>query len=51
MHFIVGQIKEHEVDGACIVQGELSTKFWLEGLKGRPRYRREDNIRMDILGI
>jgi hypothetical protein len=34
----------------------MHTKFWLESLKGRdhsgkPRYRKEDNIKMDIRKI
>jgi hypothetical protein len=28
-----------------------STDFWLQGLKGIPRHRWKDNIRMDALGI
>jgi hypothetical protein len=26
----------------------MSTEFWLKTLKGRPRYRWEDNIKMDL---
>jgi hypothetical protein len=25
------------------------TKFWLESLKGRPRHKQEDNIKMDLM--
>jgi hypothetical protein len=30
---------------------EVFTRFWLGGLKGRPRHRWEDNIKMDLREI
>jgi hypothetical protein len=29
-------------------RGDVFTGFWLRGSKGRPRYRWEDNIKMDL---
>jgi hypothetical protein len=29
----------------------MRAKFWLESLKGRPRYRWENNIKMDLREI
>jgi hypothetical protein len=54
LHHILqgGQLKEDDMNGACIAQGgdeNSRKKFWLECLKGKiplGRPRREDNIKM-----